>query len=114
MVLVLISLPISSRICPQNWRPTFLGPLCRGGWCALGTVHLPGLDPTSTNGFRHMPVGVLLLEEERDLAFFPFRGPPGIPVWFDLFKRRRRSKENTKFYRKLKSSKSNVRNHLSF
>ncbi|EPY85267.1 hypothetical protein CB1_000389001 [Camelus ferus] len=37
-----------------------------------------------------MPVGVLLLEEERDLAFFPFRGPPGIPVRFDLFKRRRR------------------------
>lgn len=79
----------------QDQPPTFLGPLCCGRWCVLGTEHLSGLDPTSTNGSRLMPVEVLLLEE-RDLAFFPFRGLPGIPVWCDLFKRRRRrSKENT-------------------
>lgn len=75
----LISLPISSTICPWNWLPTFLGLLRAGRWCALGTVYIPGLDPTSTNGSCHMPVGILLLEEKRDLAFFPFRGPPGIP-----------------------------------
>lgn len=101
MVLGLISLPTSSWLNPRNRLPTFLGPPCRDRWCALGAVHLPGLDPTSTNGSCRMPVSVLLLKEERDLAFFPFGGPPGIPVWFDRFKRR--SKEHIQFYRKLES-----------
>lgn len=112
MVLECISILISSRLWPRYWLPTFLGPLCCGRWCALGTVHFSGLDPTSTNGSRLMPVEVLLLEKERDLAFFPFRGLPGIPVWCGLFKRRRRSKENTEFNRKLKLLTSNVCNHL--
>ena len=44
MVLECISIPISSRLWPQYWLPTFLGPLCCGRWCALGTVHLPGFE----------------------------------------------------------------------
>jgi hypothetical protein len=47
-----------------------------------------------------MPKWIVLLQKKRDLAFLPFRGSPGIPVQFDLFKRRRGHEESIQFGRK--------------
>lgn len=59
---------------------TLLRPVCPQLHDDLGTVDHPGLDPTSTEPCLLLLLRVLLVKEQRHLASFPFRGPPGKPL----------------------------------
>lgn len=78
--------PVSpAQICSgqhSEWPSTrtLLRPVCPQLHDDLGTVDHPGLDPTSTEPCLLLLVRVLLVKEQRHLASFPFRSPPGKPL----------------------------------
>lgn len=63
---------------------TLLQPACPQLHDDLGTVDHPGLDPTSTQPCLLLVVRVLLVREQRHLASFPFRSPPGKPLGTEI------------------------------
>lgn len=56
---------------------TFLQSVHLNFYSDLNTVDLAGLYATSTEARMLMVARVLLVKEERHLASFPFRSPPG-------------------------------------